>query len=55
MDYDSHANIIVISADIQKSTRAEVMASGALAFLNKPLTDEVTGELLTLIKETPHA
>lgn len=54
-DYDQQANIIVISADIQKSTRAEAMELGALAFFNKPLTDESSDELITLIKETPYA
>ncbi|MDD4561993.1 MAG: response regulator [Syntrophomonadaceae bacterium] len=54
-EYDKEANIIVISADIQKSTRAEVFKLGALAFFNKPLTDETAGKLITLIKETTHA
>ncbi len=52
---DPQANVIVISADIQKSTREEVKQLGALAFFNKPLTNETAGELITLIKETLHA
>lgn len=54
-EYDPQANVIIISADIQKSTREEVKQLGALAFFNKPLTNETAGELITLIKETLHA
>ena len=50
--YDKQANVIVISADIQNSTREEVQGLGALAFFNKPLTNETVEELITLIKET---
>ncbi len=54
-EYNEQANIIVISADIQKSTRAEVFKLGALAFFNKPLTNETASELISLIKETSYA
>ncbi|PKM78777.1 MAG: response regulator [Firmicutes bacterium HGW-Firmicutes-15] len=52
---DSNASVIVVSADIQKSTREEVKQLGALAFFNKPLTNETASELIALIKETSHA
>lgn len=54
-EYDKEANIIVISADIQKSTREEVNKMGALAFFHKPLSNEAAAELINLLKETPHA
>lgn len=52
---DQHAKIIVISADIQNSTREEVYQLGALAFFNKPLSKETAAELINLIKENSNA
>lgn len=40
---------LVISADIQATTREEVMASGARNFLNKPFTAESVADALQLI------
>jgi len=54
-EYDSQSNVIVITADVQKSTREEVHQMGALAFFNKPLNNENILELINLIKETAHA
>lgn len=53
-EYNEQANIIIISADIQNSTREEAFQMGALAFFNKPLTKQTAAELIDLIKETPH-
>jgi len=55
MAEDEPARVIVISADVQKSTREEAFQLGALAFFNKPLTKETSAELINLIKETSHA
>lgn len=52
---DIQAKVIVMTADIQKATREEVFRMGALAFFNKPLTNENTVELITLIKEAGNA
>ncbi len=54
-EYDEQANVIIISADIQKSTREEAFQMDALHFFNKPLTKETAAELIDLLKETPHA
>jgi len=52
-EYDAQAKVIVISADIQHSTREEAFQLGALAFFNKPLSKETAAELINLLKETP--
>ena len=36
-----HVNIIVLSADIQKTTQEKVMSYGVKAFLNKPPEPEI--------------
>ncbi|MDD3270139.1 MAG: response regulator [Syntrophomonadaceae bacterium] len=48
---DHEAKIIVLSADIQKSTREEIEAMGVIDFINKPLNNEKATQLLNLIKE----
>ena len=45
---------IVISADIQSTTRDEVMAAGAKNFLNKPFTAETVAEALQqVLQDSP--
>ena len=39
-EMDANARVIVASADIQRSTREMVQASGACAFINKPFATE---------------
>ncbi len=39
-ELDPHARVIVLSADIQTSSRQLVNDAGAAAFLNKPVTSE---------------
>jgi len=50
-ELDPHARVIVMSADIQTSSRDMVQAAGAAAFLNKPaaaaLVLEVVGKVLS--------
>lgn len=52
---DRQAKVIVVTADIQKATREEVLQMGALAFINKPLDNEKAVELIALIKEACNA
>lgn len=52
---DSRAKVIVLSADIQKSTREEIEAMGVIEFINKPLNDEKATRLVNLIKEASNA
>src|SRR5215831_3713168 len=40
IEMDSHARVIIASADIQSSTRDLVKESGARAFLNKPFASD---------------
>lgn len=45
------SKIVVISADVQKSVRADVAALGVTAFLNKPLSDEKMQNLAAALKD----
>lgn len=39
--------VIIVTADIQKSTREQVQAAGAAAIVNKPLNKEELGSVLS--------
>lgn len=52
--HDKFAEIIVISADVQKNIREEVEAYNILAFLNKPLQDEKAQLICNLMREKIH-
>ncbi|WP_340017208.1 response regulator [Paenibacillus sp. FSL K6-1318] len=52
---DSEVKIIILSADIQKTTRDEVENLGISGFLNKPLTAEKANTLIQLIQAAYHA
>ncbi|WP_145147752.1 response regulator transcription factor [Paenibacillus xylanexedens] len=52
---DSTVKIIILSADIQKTTRDEVENLGISGFLNKPLTAEKANILIQLIQAAYHA
>ena len=41
--------VIVVSADIQKTTREQVKESGAAAMVNKPVTKEQLEEVLNIV------
>ena len=43
--------IVVLSADIQKSVRADAEALGVTSFLNKPLNDEKMRELAAKLRD----
>lgn len=45
-------SIVVVSADVQKSVRAEAESLGIAAFVNKPLNDEKMRQLLAALKES---
>jgi two-component system, chemotaxis family, chemotaxis protein CheY len=42
--------VIILTADIQRSTREQAKAEGAAAVLNKPINKEQLAELLTLVQ-----
>ncbi|WKL01840.1 response regulator [Paenibacillus amylolyticus] len=52
---DSNVKIIILSADIQKTTRGEVEMLGISGFLNKPLTAEKATTMIQLIQAAYHA
>lgn len=52
---DSETRIFIISADIQKVTREEMLGYGISAFINKPINEEKIDNLLTKIQEESHA
>ncbi|MDU6266609.1 MAG: response regulator [Anaerocolumna aminovalerica] len=52
--HDKFAEIIVISADVQKNIREEVEAYNILSFLNKPLQDEKAQLICNLMREKIH-
>ncbi|NMI03572.1 response regulator [Paenibacillus sp. SZ31] len=52
---DSKVKIIILSADIQKTTRDEVENLGISGFLNKPLTAEKATTLIQMIRTAYYA
>jgi len=52
---DRNVKIIILSADIQKTTRDEVEMLGISGFLNKPLTAEKATTMIQLIQAAYHA
>jgi len=44
------ARVIVVTADIQRSTRDQVQAAGAAAMVNKPLNKEELAEVLSVVQ-----
>jgi two-component system chemotaxis response regulator CheY len=43
--------VIIVSADIQRTTREQVKAEGAAAMVNKPVTKEQLAEVLSIVLE----
>jgi two-component system chemotaxis response regulator CheY len=41
--------VIIVSADIQRTTREQVKQAGAVAMVNKPVTKEQLSEVLTVV------
>ena len=56
---DKHPNsttrIIVLSADVQRMVKEEVMEMGAVGFVHKPLTEERAREIADDIRRLSHA
>lgn len=52
---DHNVRIIVVSADVQSSTRQEVCKHDILGFINKPLIGEKANQLIQIIKESGNA
>jgi two-component system chemotaxis response regulator CheY len=50
-EYDSKANIFVITADVQRSIKEETEALGIKAFINKPFNEEKAKSVYDIIKE----
>lgn len=50
-EIDAEARVIVVTADIQKSTEEQAKAAGAAAFLNKPLNREKLRETVPAVLE----
>ena len=48
--FEAKAKIIVLSADVQKSTKEEMESSGVITFINKPFNDEKAKTICELIK-----
>jgi len=48
---DKNVPIIVLSADVQETVKAEVFAMGVLDFLNKPMNGSKAEKISNLIKE----
>jgi two-component system chemotaxis response regulator CheY len=52
LEMDSTARVVVISADVQRSTAQLVTEAGALRFLGKPVTSEtLLGTVRELLSE----
>lgn len=41
--------VIIVTADIQRTTRDQVKEAGAVAMVNKPVTKEQLGEVLAIV------
>lgn len=50
-EYDPHAKIIVVSADVQKSVREEIESYNVMSFINKPFTEDKANSICAAIKE----
>ncbi len=50
-EFDPRARVIVVTADIQKSTEEQARAAGASAFLNKPLNRARLHETVAAVLE----
>jgi FOG: CheY-like receiver len=50
-EFDSEANIIVVSADVQRNVRDEVEAHHIMSFINKPFTEDKAQSICSMIKE----
>lgn len=50
-EYDISAKIIVLSADVQKSTREEIESQGVMAFINKPFSEESAKSICEMIRD----
>lgn len=48
-ELNPEARVIIVSADIQKSTREQVKAAGAAAMINKPLQREELASVLNAV------
>lgn len=48
-ELNPEVRVIVATADIQKSTREQVRAAGATAFVNKPLDRAETSRIITAV------
>lgn len=49
-EYDPNAQIIVVSADVQKSIKEEINAHGVIEFINKPFTEEKAKAICEIIR-----
>jgi len=52
---DLNTRIIVLTADIQKTTREELLGLGISAYINKPLNEEKMAYLFSFLREEKYA
>lgn len=50
-EYDIKANIIVVSADVQKNVKDDMDSYNIMSFINKPFTEEKAQSICAMIKE----
>lgn len=50
-EYHANANIIVVSADVQKTVKDEIEAYNILTFLNKPFTEGKAKSICAILEE----
>lgn len=51
-EYDEHAKIIVLSADVQKDVQEEISSYNVISFINKPFNDEKAEVICQLIRSS---
>ncbi len=54
LELNPKARVIVITADIQESTKEQVRAAGAAGFINKPLSRQKLSQTITTVLEGGH-
>lgn len=54
-ELNPEARVIVITADIQDSTKAQVRAAGAVGFINKPISRQKLNQTISAVLEGGHS
>lgn len=51
LEYDSNAKIVILTADIQDSTKKMLLDTGVIDFINKPISRDKLKKIISLVKD----